>query len=199
MGEATMPNDSSINDPKRIWQNQPTEACTMTLEAMRTKVKELHAKTRKQLLGNLAVLLVVVALYGFGTQRFPSLKLLLALPIAWSLAGVYFLNRGMWSGTTPEDAALSTGLQSYRREVARRRDLFNRILLWSFGPVLLAIGTFLVALARVSDRAIFPNAMPFMTLVVVWIAAYFVIRMREQRELQREIDELNEIERQSSR
>ena len=41
--------------------------------------------------------------------------------------------------------------------------------------------------------------MPFMTLVVVWIAAYFVIRMREQRELQREIDELNDIERDNSR
>ena len=97
----------------------------------------------------------------------------------------------------PGDAALSTGLQSYRREIARRRDLFQRVLLWSFAPVLLAIGTFVVALAKVSDRGIFPNALPFMTLVVIWIVAFFVIRMREQRELQREIDELNEIERES--
>jgi hypothetical protein len=29
----------------------------------------------------------------------------------------------------------------------------------------------------------------------MWIAAVFVIRMRQERELQREIDELNEIER----
>ncbi len=36
-------------------------------------------------------------------------------------------------------------------------------------------------------------------LVVIWIAAYFVIRMREQRELQREIDELNDIERENRR
>ena len=60
---------------------------------------------------------------------------------------------------------------------------------------MLAIGTFILALAIVAGRKIFPNALPFMTLVVAWIAAYFVIRMRQQRELQREIDELKEIER----
>jgi hypothetical protein len=38
--------------------------------------------------------------------------------------------------------------------------------------------------------------MPFLTLVVVWIAAYLVVRMRDQRKLRREIDELNDIERQ---
>ena len=97
----------------------------------------------------------------------------------------------------PGDAGLSTGLEFCRREIERRRHLLRRVLLWSFGPVLLAIGTFILALAMVGgrDRGIFPNAMPFMTLVVIWIARYFVIRMREQRELQREIDKLSDIER----
>jgi hypothetical protein len=104
----------------------------------------------------------------------------------------------MWSEATPADAALSTGLQFYRREITRRRDFFRRVLLWSFGPVLLAIGTFILALVKVSDRGIFPNAMPFMALVVIWIAAYFIIRMREQRELQRALDELNDIERENN-
>jgi hypothetical protein len=37
--------------------------------------------------------------------------------------------------------------------------------------------------------------MPFLILVVVWFVAGFVIRMRERRNLQREFDDLNEIER----
>lgn len=192
-----MRDDRPENDPRRIWQNQPTEPSVMTAEKIQQKVRELRTRTHRQLLGNLAVLLFVVAIYSLGTTRFPPLKPLFAAPIAWSLAGLYFLNRGMWPGAMPGDAALSPGLQSYRREIARRRDLFQRVLLWSFAPVLLAIGTFVVALAKVSDRGIFPNALPFMTLVVIWIVAFFVIRMREQRELQREIDELNEIERES--
>ena len=47
--------DSPENDPKTIWQNQPTEPSAMTLDKIRQKVRELHAKTRRQLLGNLAV------------------------------------------------------------------------------------------------------------------------------------------------
>ena len=173
----------------------------MTLEKIRQKVRELHAKTRKQLLGNFAVPLIVAAFCGVGMKQFPALRPLFGLAIAWSLAGLYFLNRGMWSEAMPGDAALSSGLEFYRREIERRRHLLRRILQWGFGPVLLAIGTFILAIVKmgVSDRRAFTNAMPFMTLVVIWIGAYFVMRMREQRELQREIDQLNDIERENRR
>jgi Flp pilus assembly protein TadB len=103
----------------------------------------------------------------------------------------------MWSAGVPEDAGFSAGLEFCRREIERQRDYLRRIVLWGFGPVLLAIGTFILALAMVAGRGIFPNAMPFMALVVIWIAAYFVIRMRQQRGLQREIDRLNDIEREN--
>jgi len=173
----------------------------MTLEKIRQKVQELHAKTRRQLLGSLAMPLIVVAFSGFGIKHFPAMRPLCAFAIAWSVAGAYFLNRGMWSAAMPGDAGLSTGLEFCRQEVERRRSFFRRVLLWSFGPVLLAIGTFILALVKIGGRGwgIFPDAMPFTVVVVIWIAAYFVIRMREQRELQREMDELNDIERENRR
>lgn len=185
------------NDPKSIWQNQPTEPSVMTLETIRQKVRDLRAKTRKQLLGNLAVLVFVVACYGFGAKQFPAFRALFLLPIVWSLAGLYFLNRGMWSAEMPGDAALRTGLQFYREEMERRRALFRRTLVWGFGPIVLAIGVFLVAIAKLGAQrgGLFPNAIPFMSLVVIWIVAYFFIRAKEQRQLQREIDELNDIEK----
>jgi hypothetical protein len=196
-----MRNDSPENDPRTIWQNQPTEPPVMTLEKIRQKVRELHAKRRRQLLGNLAVPFIVGFFYTFGVKQFPSLQQmvqpLFAFALVWSLAGLYFLNRGKWSVAMPGDAGLSAGLESYRREIEWQRDYFRRVLLWGFGPILLAIGTFILAIAIVAGKAIFPNAMPFMTLVAVWIAAYFVIRVRQQRELQREIDELNDIEKEN--
>jgi hypothetical protein len=99
----------------------------------------------------------------------------------------------------PEDAGLSTGLEFCRREIDRQRDLVRRVLLWSLGPVMLAIGTFILALAMVStkDTGLIPNGLPFLIAIVVWIFAYFNIRLREQRELQREIDELNDIEKEN--
>ena len=197
-----MQGDPSENDPRTIWQNQPTEPSVMTLETIREKMRELRAKTRRDLLGTLTGPLVVAFFYAFCMKQFPAqqrLQPLFVLALVWSLAGLYFLSRGKWSGEMPGDAGLSAGLEFCRREIERRRDYFRRVLLWGAGPVLLAIATFVLALALGAGRGILPKAMPFMTLVVVWIAAYVVIRARQVRELQRELDELNAIDRENSR
>jgi hypothetical protein len=204
-----MRNDSSENDPRTIWQNQPTEPSIMTLEKIRQKTQELHAKTRRQMIGNSIMPLAVFAFYGYGIAKFsnPALRTIFACAIAWSLAGQYFLNRGMWSAMLPGDAALSTGLESYRREVERQRSLFGRFMLWQFGPLMFAIATLILLILTLGIRnremplngAILRGALlkmsPFLTLMAIWIVSFFVIRMRAQRQLQREIDELNEIER----
>jgi hypothetical protein len=67
---------------------------------------------------------------------------------------------------------------------------------WSFGPILLSVATFVFALTMVStrERGILPNGLPFLILMAVWIVSWFVIRMREQRELQRQMAELKDIE-----
>ena len=186
----------------------------MTLEKIRQKTQELHAKTRRQMIGSFIVPLAVFAFYGYGIAKFPDpvLRTVFACAIAWSLAGQYFLNRGMWSAMLPGDAALSTGLESYRREVERQRSLFGRFMLWQFGPLMFAIATLILLIltlgignrgmplnGAILTGAILTGALlkmsPFLTLMAIWIVSFFVIRMRAQRQLQREIDELNEIER----
>jgi len=68
-----------------------------------------------------------------------------------------------------------------RREIRWRRDYLRRVLLWSFGPVLLAIGTIIMGLALIgsSDRGIFTNGLPFLALVAAWIISWFVLRLRD--------------------
>jgi FtsH-binding integral membrane protein len=175
----------------------------MTLEKIRQKVREHHAKTRRQLLKTLAGPLTVIFCFALAMKQFPAqqplLQPLFAFAFAWSLAGLYFLTKGKWSGPVPVDAGFSAGLEFCRREIERRRDYFRRVLLWSFGPVLLTIGAIILALAMVGGRRIFPNAMPFMSLVVVWIVGYLAMRAREQRKLQLEIEELLDIEKENSR
>jgi hypothetical protein len=198
-----MRNDLPGDDPKSIWLNQPTETPTMTLKLIQQRSRDLSAKTRRKLLGTLAGPFAAGLFYAFGMTEFVPLRQILqplfALALVWSLAGLYFLNRGMWSGLMPGDAGLRTGLEFCRREIERQRDLVRRALLWSFGPVLLAIGTLILALAMVGtrDRGIFPNGLPFLILIVIWIIGYFIIRLREQRKLQCEIDELNDIEKEN--
>lgn len=174
----------------------------MSLLLIRQKARDLHAKTRRHLLATLAVPLAVVIFYATSVQQFPNLGYLLhplfTFAVAWSVAGVYFLNRGSQSGAMPGDAGFSTGLEFCRREIEQRRNYFGRDLLWSFGPVILALGTFVLALGLVAGAAT-SRAIPFMSLIVVWIAAYFFLRARRQDELQRELDELNDIERENGR
>ncbi|MGJ5819302.1 hypothetical protein [Paludibaculum fermentans] len=189
------------NELKAIWHNQPTEPSTMTLKLMRSKVRDLQAKTRRQALGALAGPLAAALVYAFGMRQFPRLAHvmhpLFLIALGWSLLGIYFLNHEMWSPAMPGDAGLSTGLEFCRAELERRRKLLSRLLLWSFGPILLTLGTFLLALALsgAAGKGLFPNGLPFMALLVIWILAYFARRAKEQRILQREIEELDDLAR----
>ena len=103
---------------KTIWQNQPTGTPTMTMKLIRSKARELQAKTRRQLLGTMAGPLAAAFFYAFGIREFPRyghvLHPLFAFALVWSLVGLYFLNRGMWSTEMPGDAGLSTGLEFCR-------------------------------------------------------------------------------------
>ena len=118
--------------------------------------------------------------------------------LIWSFTGLYFLSRGMRSTTMPADAGLAGGLQFCLGELRRQRKLLQQSLLWSFGPLALAIGAFIYGLALIG-RGFFPKALPFVALVAVWISVHFVSRWHEQRGLQHEIDELRQLERDKER
>lgn len=195
-----MQNDSPESGARKIWLNQPTEAPAMISKLIEQRTRELRARTRRKLIGTIAAPFAAGIFYAYSMKEFPALRQVLqplfVFAFAWSLAGVYFMNRGMWSAVMPGDLSINTGLEACRLEIKRQRDLVRRLLVWSFGPLMLAVATFVLALAMVStrERGIFPNGLPFLILMAVWIVSWFVIRLREQRGLQREINELKDIE-----
>ena len=195
-----MRDDFPENDPRKIWQDQPKEISTVTLKMIRMKVQDLHAKTRRNMLGIWAGPLAVGGFSAYGIKLvhgvFPVLEVTFVIAIVWSLAGVYFFSRGMWSAAMPGDAALSTGIEFYRREIERHRALYGRVLLWSLGPIVLALAAFILFLVIVGRGEIFTKGLPFLILIVIWFGAYFFLRMRAWRDLQREIDDLKDIESQ---
>jgi len=192
-----MQNNSSNSDPREIWQTQPTEASMMTLEEIRQRAQKLQGKTRRVLLRWIAVSLLIVGISIFGIvwTHSPTLRATFAFSIAWSLAGQFFVNRKKWSPALTEDALLSTGLKSYRIEVERRCYISAHFLLWIFGPSVLAIGTLAVQIVNLArGQGALSKTVPFLTMLAIWIAGVFVVRMRDQRELRGEIHDLNRIE-----
>jgi type II secretory pathway component PulM len=185
------------NDPKQIWQNQPREMSGKTLEKMiQRRARELNAKTRGELITMVALLLLTVAFSVFGIVKAhgPIQRIAFAATIVWALASLYAVNRGMWSRMLPGDAGVTTGLQFYRRELAQRRSLLGRSWGWTLGPLLLPIATFFAPLV---SREQLPKILPFVSLLVVWIVAFFLIRVHTRKGLQCEIDELDEIEKEN--
>ena len=189
------------DDPSEIWQNQLAETSPMSLILIRQKARELQTKKRREIFGNIAAGAIVLAVSAWGMMlaHDSALRLIFALAIVWALAGQFFLHHGMRSDTLPGDAALSTGLEFCRRELQRRRSHSRRALQWGFAPVALSIGALILAMSGIAKNRGVPlqRMMPFCVLVVVWIIALFVLRLRSQRELQREIDELNNIDTKS--
>jgi Flp pilus assembly protein TadB len=166
---------------------------------IRHKTQQLQEKTRRELFGQNAALLFLVGCYGVGIWWVNGavLRAAFALAIVWTLAGLYFVDRENLSDAAQLEVSLSTSLESYRREVERRRYLSSRFLLWTLAPTLLAIAalsTFLLTIGW-NHHGFLRSTIPFFTLLGLWFIGLFVKRMRQQRDLQRELDQLNEVER----
>jgi hypothetical protein len=178
-------------DPKSIWKNQPTEHSTMTLELIRSKARELHIRTRRDLIKQITVPVFVTGFCIYqivGSQNFYQ-RAACVVAIVWAFIGAWFLNRGMWSAPLPGDAGLATGIEFYRQEVERRRYLFQRVLQWSFGPVVLAVAAFTWPLLAMGN----PKMLPFLILLVLWFVAVFFLRAQARHDLQREMDDLRKL------
>ena len=198
----TMANDPSGNDPRKIWQSQPRELSAVTLEKMiRRRAQELHAKTRRERLSSLVAPVGVLAFSALGISMGynPVQRAVLAIAFVWSLAGVYVLNRGTWQARLAEDAAFATGLEFCRREIERGIYVQRRFLLWVFAPIVLAVGALIVPEVGSSFRAggTLANSIPFLSLFALWVILMFVFRRTRWKELRREIDELNDIEKEN--
>jgi hypothetical protein len=194
-------NDLNSNDPIRIWQNQPINQRNMAAINLHQKTHALQNLTRRKLTIALLGPVVVGLFYAYMKSALPTiahtLEHLLIASVLWSLAGVCFIHRGMWTTLSPTESALSTGLASCRRELTLQHNLANRILLWMLGPVFLTLGVFLFALTQVSG-GILPKGLPFLVCLAVWAIAYAIGRIRQQQSFRQELDELNQIEKQAA-
>jgi hypothetical protein len=193
-----MPNDSLHNDPKTIWKSQLTEPFKMTPSVVNRKTQRLHTKTHRELLNSIGVSLAVVALSMLGIMwnHGAAMCALFVLTIGWTLVAQYFIYRGSVAYSEPSDVFLDTGLQSYRREVERQLSLSSRLLLWSFGPIMLGFGLIgALMFAIVGPHGFFRTAIPYLTALGISFIGVVFIKIQQQHDLQREIDELKEIER----
>lgn len=71
--------------------------------------------------------------------------------------------------------------------------MLGRIPVWSFGSILLAMGAFVVAFAMATGCVRLSRMDSRSLLLIAWIVTWFALRLHKQRDLQRQLEELNEI------
>jgi hypothetical protein len=181
-------------DAGTIWRDQPEEELTVNLEQIvNRRTEELHSSTRSEVVMSIgaALLFVGVMAWRFAPAFDPLQEVGFAAVIAWAIISWYRFRRRIW-GRRPSrpDAAATTCLEYYRKELERRRDHLRNAWLWH-GPLLLAclilIGVFMRGKAFQPLR----NVLPLVVLLAVWTGFGVWRRHHQAKELQREIDEID--------
>jgi hypothetical protein len=186
-------------DPQKIWQEQPMEATKMSLEEIRRKARKLHAKGRLKALTAIVIGIALCGVFAGASAKAQYLVLRIGWGVLslWGLYGAYQAYKWIWPGSLAQDATLATSLDFYRRELERRRD-YGRHIWRRSGLWLCFVGLAFVVLpaliAALKSPRLLVNAVTFFVLLATWFVAFFFIRKRDQRNLQREIDELTALE-----
>ena len=187
--------EPEIGNAGIIWRHQPEEEVAVGLEQIvNRRTKELDWSTRWEILMSIcaALLFVGVVLLRVAPSRDGFLDTVLAAAGVWAILSLYLLRRQIWRrDSLRADAAAATGLEYYRRELERRRDHLKNAWIWH-GPLFLAC---LALIAIMTGKSFLGferlrSVTPLLALLAGWTVFGVVLRLRQARELQREIDEL---------
>jgi hypothetical protein len=190
-----MSDETRGNDPGATWRDQPQEKLRVNLEQIvNRRAAELSSSTRAEILMSIgaAVLFVGVVAWRIAPAHDRLQEIGFAAVIAWVVTSLFWFRRRIWRrGPSRPDTVAATGLQYYRGELERRRDHLRNGWLWH-GPLFLACMVLIAILVAETFRGYqsLRNLLPLVALLAVWTGFGFWRRRLQARELQREIDEM---------
>jgi len=180
-------------DVNRIWQGQPTEGTSMSLDEMRDRVRRMKKKgdwRNAREYAGAALLLVLVAVFG---AREHNVTVLIGSGLM-ALAAVYVVYHLHRFGTVrrmPPDIGLRDCLDFHRTELVRQRDLLRSVWWWYLLPFV--PGAALIFIGRAIER---PDRRVLGAVGAVVFAATFVgvglLNAWGARKIQRAIDTLDQ-------
>lgn len=197
-----MPSEFPRNDPRNIWQDQPTEPFKMSADELRRKAQERETKSRLEALSSIVVgiILCFVCTWAFARAHEVVPRMGWGLLSIWSLYFTHQVYKWLWPGRLAPDATLNTTLLFCRSVLEKRRDYGRHVWRRSGLPFcFLGLAMVLVPALVKSVQAprLLVNAVPFFVLLAIWLAIFFPMRKRNQQKLQQEIEELRVFEKEN--
>ena len=195
-----MPDKPPMNDPKKIWQDQPMESIEISLDEIRRKAQKFQTKSRLKVLAGMVIGLFLFVLFAHMSAEVPDVvpRIGWGMLSLWGLYCAYQTYKWIWPRKPAEDTTLSTSLDFYRSELERRRD-YERNIWRRSGLTFCFLGLALALIPELIPALQTPRlllkAAPFFTLLAIWFVLFFYVRKRNRLKLQREIDELTALEK----
>ncbi len=180
---------------KTLWQNQSTEPIQMSLEEIRKKAEGFQKTIRNRNFREYVAAAFVFIGFSYLMWRFPATRLSGGLLLAGTVYVLHQLHTLGAAKVVPESLALANCLEFHRRELERQRDLSRDVLKWyllPFVPGLLAV--IAVPLQRQPPEK-WIRVLPVVLLWAVMFYGVWRLNKRGANKLQRQIDELNSLNR----
>ncbi len=182
--------------PQSIWQNQKVEGISMSVEDIRRKAGSFQSKIFWRNAREYVTALAVVIFFGF--QLFLTRDALMRAGYGVMIAGMMYLawqlHRKGSSRSLPEEMGLASGLEFFRRELERQRDLVQSVWSWYLGPLIPGWVLLTAAMARANPGHLRQVGLALGILNLVAALAFVFVWKLNQRaagSLQRLIDELD--------
>jgi len=195
-------------DITNVWKNQGMEMTEISLEGIRQKARKFETRIFWRNLREYVAGAIVVASFGYVILvSHPALiRAGCGLVIAGALYMMYMLRMKGSARTAPAELAFRTCVDFHRQELQRQRDLLRGVWSWYLLPFVPGMAIFLIGLFKNTMEQ--PNAPAHAGIIVaafaisglVCAAVFVGVGMLNQwgaRQLQREIDALEELEKES--
>src|SRR5271166_3969934 len=208
-----MPSEFPINDPRNIWQEQPTEAFKMSAAQLCIKSQTLQRRARFAVLWRMVLHLIFFVFFAqavvnvrqmlvpieWATSSLWCIRIGCGLISLWLLYGAYWVYKAIWPRRVTPDAALNTTLQSYRRELERQRGFYRpdwrKIMPGLLGMAIAMVPMTIQEFEAAPEHLV--RAAPIALVTAVLWAICLVVLKRRRQKLQQEIEQLRAFEREN--
>jgi hypothetical protein len=189
-----------------VWRSQPAERTQIALEDIRRKAQKLETKVSWRNAREYVACALVVAVFGYYASVFDAalIRAGCGLVITGALFTVFRLHKMGTARKVPAELALHTCVDFRRKELERQRDLLLSVWRWYLLPFVPGMTVFLVGLFEFAMQR--PHASEHARAIVlvfaltaagcaVVFAGVGKLNHWAARKLQREIDALDQLEK----
>lgn len=197
-----MANDCAARNAKDIWQRQTVEPLKMSIDEIRVKARRHERMVRRRNAIEYIAITLVVASFAYNIWHLHAALMRLGSGLcvaAYTYIAVQLHRRGS-AKAVPAEMGLLSGIDFHRSELERQRDLLRSSWSWYLGPPLPGMAVLAVGALIHSPSPSWRGTVFVVAFCVTMALVSLCIRrlhLKGVKYLQRQIDELNSLEKQS--